>query len=68
MCLSIHKMVDSAIYNIFVISSQESPTKDETFRDFECEKNLFVEYRSPLSYDIKQKQYHMISLGKSSFE
>jgi hypothetical protein len=31
-----------------VIYSQESPKRGETFRDFDWEKNRFVEYRSPL--------------------
>ena len=48
---------DSGGFGKEVVYSQESPKKDETFRDFDWEKNRFVEFRSPLY----QKQKHYIT-------
>jgi hypothetical protein len=39
---------DSDGFGEEVIYSHESPKKEETFRDFDWEKNRFVEYISPL--------------------
>ncbi len=54
---------DSDGFGEEVIYSQESPKRDETFRDFDWEKNRFVEDTDHLCNKTKT-----LSLGKSSFE
>ena len=39
---------DSGGFGKEVVYSQESPKKDETFGDFDWDKDRFVDYRSPL--------------------
>ena len=52
---------DSGGFGKEVVYSQESPKKDETFRDFDWEKNRFVEFRSPL-YQKQKTLYHLVKV------
>ena len=51
------------LYGEEVIISQESPKRDKNFRDFDWDKDRFVEYRSPL-----QRKKTLLLGSKSSLE
>jgi hypothetical protein len=51
------------LYGEEVIISQESPKRDKNFRDFDWDKDRFVEYRSPL-----QRKKTLLFGSKSSLE